>query len=241
MSKGMWLLGAGLAVVGTGFAFSVVHASRLSEQVQELERKVRDQGTLIAKAGQDRHATAEGTDETKRLWEELESLRTRLNTAERSTASADRPAETGATASTIDAEIVDRVLKEQKVLQQKQKADKKAAKAAQKPAKRMASRTKSLQLTDVQAESVKPVFEEYDQQSKVLSDKRKKTPKNDRSAVDQEIVQLRRATFDRMRPYLTEAQVSKADYYFNAPRQTGGAHAGERVADTTASGTPVPR
>ncbi len=239
MSRGIWVLGAGLAVVGTGFVFSVVQTNRLSEQVRDLQRKAGEARVQVA-AGEPRPA-ADGSEAADRLREELNRLRARMDAAEHAAAGTPPATAAGTPAGGVDAETVDRVLKEQKALQQKQKAAKKAAQAAQKPAKRMASRVKTLQLDAAQAESVKPVFEEYDRQYAALGDKRKQTPKTDRAAVEQEIVQLRRSAFEQMRPYLNGDQIAKADYYFNAPRQTSGSNAGERIPQATAASGTAPR
>ena len=69
MSRGIWVLGAGLAVVGTGFVFSVVQTNRLSEQVRDLQRKAGEARVQVA-AGEPRPA-ADGSEAADRLREDM--------------------------------------------------------------------------------------------------------------------------------------------------------------------------
>lgn len=66
MSRETWILGAGLAAVGLGCAFSTVHSLRLEVQVGELEQKMRDQTYLFVQSIRERQASETGAAERNR-------------------------------------------------------------------------------------------------------------------------------------------------------------------------------
>ena len=230
MSRSIWILGAGLGVVGVGFVFAASQASDLRAQVRDLDRRLRSAEKTSAPRTAEGPDAAELSRRVEQVHDEVGKIIDRLNRMEKRSAPAatgKEGAEVALTGSSRTDGVSPGLLSiltpdNQQLLMeavnltldQRREQERQRWREREKQ-QRLEWTGRRLGLTTAQGENVNPILQEYLVQYEELRGRRDSASGADRAAIEQQITDLRQATAEKVRPYLNADQLPKLESFVN--------------------------